>query len=84
MSNSPEKTERPVEELSFEEALEELEALTTRMTTGEITLRESVAGYERGRALLEQCQAELKPPPRVPSRLGSANVNAISNGLLSL
>ena len=60
MSNSPEKTERPVEELSFEEALEELEALTTRMTTGEITLRESVAGYERGRALLDQCQAELQ------------------------
>ncbi len=69
MSNSPEKTERPVEELSFEEALEELEALTTRMTTGEITLRESVAGYERGRALLDQCQAELHRAQEVIERL---------------
>ena len=69
MSNSPEKTERPVEELSFEEALEELEALTPRMTTGEITLRESVAGYERGRALLDHCQAELHRAQEVIERL---------------
>lgn len=65
MTNPSEKTERPVEELSFEEALEELEALTTR----EITLRESVAGYERGRALLDHCQAELNRAQEVIERL---------------
>lgn len=69
MTNPSEKTERPVEELSFEEALEELEALTTRMTTGEITLRESVAGDERGRALLDHCQAELNRAQEVIERL---------------
>lgn len=39
------------------------------MTTGEITLRESVAGYERGRALLDQCQAELNRAQEVIERL---------------
>ena len=36
---------KPVEELTFEEALEELEELTSSMASGEATLKESVAGY---------------------------------------
>lgn len=64
-----ENTERPVEELSFEEALEELERLTTFMTTGDVTLRESVRGYERGRALLERCQSELDRAQETIERL---------------
>ena len=38
---------KPVEELTFEEALEELEELTSSMASGEATLKESVAGYAR-------------------------------------
>ena len=47
---------KPVEELTFEEALEELEELTSSM--------ESVAGYARGTALLKRCRRELEEARR--------------------
>lgn len=46
-------------ELSFEEALEELEALTSHMAKGDMTLNESVHAYERGAQLLKRCRGEL-------------------------
>ena len=45
---------------SFEAALAELEAIVGRMETGELPLRESLAAYKRGAALLAFCQAALK------------------------
>lgn len=51
---------KPVEELSFEEALDELEDLTSRMASGTVTLKDSVAGYARGTALLKRCRRELE------------------------
>ena len=51
---------KPVEELSFEEALDELEDLTSRMALGTVTLKDSVAGYARGTALLKRCRRELE------------------------
>ncbi len=50
---------RPVDELTFEEALEELDELTARMAGGRTTLKESVEGYARGTALLKRCREEL-------------------------
>ena len=55
---------KPVEELTFEEALEELEELTSSMASGEATLKESVAGYARGTALLKRCRRELEEARR--------------------
>ena len=52
------------EELTFEEALEELEELTSSMASGEATLKESVAGYARGTALLKRCRRELEEARR--------------------
>jgi exodeoxyribonuclease VII small subunit len=45
---------------SFEAALAELEAIVGRMESGELPLRESLAAYKRGAALLAFCQAALK------------------------
>jgi exodeoxyribonuclease VII small subunit len=45
---------------SFEAALAELEALVTRMESGELPLAESLAAYKRGAELLAHCQAALK------------------------
>ena len=42
---------KPVEELTFEEALEELEELTSSMASGEATLKESVARHGASEAL---------------------------------
>ncbi len=49
----------PVSSLSFEEALAELEALTSDMAAGNVTLKQSVEGYARGMALLKRCREEL-------------------------
>jgi exodeoxyribonuclease VII small subunit len=45
---------------SFEAALAELESIVGRMESGELPLRESLAAYKRGAALLAFCQAALK------------------------
>jgi exodeoxyribonuclease VII small subunit len=46
-------------ELSFEAAYAELEAIITRLDSGELPLEESVALFERGRKLAQHCQALL-------------------------
>jgi len=46
-------------ELSFEEAWAELEGILERLERGELTLDESVALFERGRALAAHCQQLL-------------------------
>jgi len=50
---------QPIEELSFEQALAELEATVEKMESGELNLDETVAVYERGRALAAHCQELL-------------------------
>ena len=64
-----EPQQKPVEEMSFEEAVAELEALAARMSRGEMTLRESVAAYERGCALEARCRAELEAASETIERL---------------
>jgi exodeoxyribonuclease VII small subunit len=48
-----------VEELSFEEALMELEQTVQQLEEGSLTLEETVALYRRGRALSLHCQELL-------------------------
>jgi len=45
---------------SFEAALAELEALVSRMESGDLPLQESLAAYRRGAELLAHCQSALK------------------------
>ncbi len=54
--------EKPVaiEDLSFEQALAELEQIVSRLERGEVPLAESIAIYERGDALRKHCDALLK------------------------
>jgi exodeoxyribonuclease VII small subunit len=46
-------------ELSFEQALEELDALVRRMESGELGLDDSIAAYRRGAELARHCQVRL-------------------------
>jgi exodeoxyribonuclease VII small subunit len=48
-----------ISELSFETAFEELEQIVTRLESGDLSLEDSVAQFERGRALSEHCQGLL-------------------------
>lgn len=58
MSEAP-TAPTPVTELSFEEALGELEAIVDRLDRGEIPLEQSIAAYERGTALRRHCEQKL-------------------------
>ena len=50
---------RPAANLTFEKALEELEALVARMEDGKLHLEESLAAYQRGAELIKYCEARL-------------------------
>lgn len=52
-------TPKPVADLTFEQALDELEALVRKMEAGELPLEESIAAYKRGADLTKYCQAKL-------------------------
>lgn len=49
----------PVETLSFEDALKELEGIVHQLETGEATLDQSIALYERGNQLRARCAERL-------------------------
>lgn len=48
-----------INDLSFEEAFEELEGIVAKLESGELTLEDSVDLFERGRKLSERCQSLL-------------------------
>lgn len=61
----PEEGEKPVEELTYEQAFHELEAIVAALEDAEGSLEDSLALFERGQALVRRCarlldQAELK------------------------
>ena len=50
---------KPVETMSFEEALAELEAIVKALEGGQGKLEEAVSAYQRGAALRKHCEARL-------------------------
>lgn len=63
MSQSPEFSSAfsftPVEELSYEQARQELLQVVARMESGASSLEESLALWERGEELASRCEAWL-------------------------
>ncbi|GHF32930.1 exodeoxyribonuclease VII small subunit [Seohaeicola zhoushanensis] len=53
-------SERPVNEMSFEEAMKELESVVDALERGDVALDASIALYERGALLKKRCEDELK------------------------
>ena len=51
---------RNVSELSFEEALAELEAIVASLEQGKASLDSAISSYERGAALKQHCEAKLR------------------------
>ena len=52
--------EKPVETMSFEEAMAALEQVVGALERGEVPLEQSIALYERGAALKAHCAEKLK------------------------
>lgn len=53
-------SEKPVAEMSFEEAMLALEAVVAQLERGDVALEASIMLYERGAALRAHCEAKLK------------------------
>jgi exodeoxyribonuclease VII small subunit len=51
---------KPVDKLTFEEALAELEVIVRQLEAGDVDLEKSIAIYERGAALKAHCETRLK------------------------
>ena len=49
----------PIEDLSFEDALKELERIVARLESGDCALDESIRLYERGDKLRAKCSERL-------------------------
>jgi exodeoxyribonuclease VII small subunit len=50
----------PADQLSFDEALAELQRTITELETGNLPLERTLALHERGAALLERCETLLR------------------------
>lgn len=53
-------TDKPVAEMTFEEAMTALEAVVGQLERGDVALEASIALYERGAALKSHCEARLR------------------------
>jgi len=52
--------DKPIKDLSFEDALRELEGLVNQLERGDAPLEDSIKIYERGAALKAHCETKLK------------------------
>lgn len=52
-------SETPVAEMSFEDAMRELETVVSKLESGDVPLEDSIKLYERGSALKAHCQKKL-------------------------
>lgn len=52
--------ESAVEDMSFEQAMAELEQVVGKLEAGDVALEDSITLYERGAALRKHCEARLK------------------------
>lgn len=53
-------SDRPVEEMSFEEALKELEQVVGQLEQGDVALEKAIDLYKRGADLRKHCEARLR------------------------
>lgn len=51
---------KAVSEMSFEEAMSELEQVVGQLERGDVALEQSITLYERGAELKAHCEAKLK------------------------
>lgn len=54
------ETAAPIDKMSFETALAELDAIVRDLESGKTTLEKSIAAYERGVALKTHCETRLR------------------------
>lgn len=53
-------TDTPVSDMTFEQAMAELEQVVGKLERGDVALDDSIKLYERGAELKKRCEAKLK------------------------
>lgn len=54
------ESDKAVSEMTFEEAMRELEGVVDRLERGDVPLEDSIKLYERGAELKKRCETKLK------------------------
>ncbi len=57
--NKPQSSVKPVEDLTYEQAFAELEALVSKLEAGDSSLEDIMGLFERGEALVRYCTGLL-------------------------
>ena len=74
----------PIEKMTFEGAMKELENLVDSLDKGDVSLDEAIAAYDRGSQLKDHCQKKLNEAKmKVETIQSSADSNVIPNKLTS-
>ena len=60
MIDSETSLDKPIKALSFEDALNELEAIVDKLEAGSVNLDKAIDAYARGMSLKQHCQARLE------------------------
>lgn len=66
-----EATEKPIDKMTFEQALAELEKVVGDLEGGQIPLEDSIKLYERGAKLKAHCEAKLASAEEKVARITS-------------
>ena len=67
-----------LEQLTFEEAMKELELLVDSLDKGDISLDEAIAAYDRGSQLKDYCQKKLNEAKmKVETIQSSDNIDTV-------
>lgn len=53
-------SDKPVTEMSFEQAMAELETVVSKLESSQVALDDSIKLYERGAELKKHCEEKLK------------------------
>lgn len=70
-------SDKPIAEMTFEEAMAALEAVVSQLERGEVALEQSIALYERGAALKTHCATKLAAAEQKVELIRAAEGRAI-------
>ena len=56
----PDMTDTPISEMTFEQAMSELERIIIQLEKGDVPLEDSISLYEKGAELKKRCETKLK------------------------
>ena len=53
-------SDTPISEMTFEQAMSELERIVTELEKGDVPLEDSISLYQKGAELKKRCETKLK------------------------